>query len=80
MEPLIHLGFAILLLLITLGLALSFLAGPIALLRKTGALKAGRWMLRTLFQAIAVLFRLVFRGRRRRVHRQPGRLSRNSMR
>jgi hypothetical protein len=64
MEPIIRLGFAIVLLLVTLNLAVSFLAGPIGLLKKTGALKTGRWVIRSTGRGLAGLFR-VLRGRRR---------------
>jgi hypothetical protein len=69
MESIIHLGFAIVLLLVTLGLALSFLSGPIGLLKKTGALGAGRWAVRSTGRGVAGLFRLLLRRRRPRFRR-----------
>ncbi len=69
MDTIIRLGFAIVLLLVTLGLALSFLAGPIGLLRKTGAFAAGRWTLRSTGRGIAGLSRLLLRRRRPRIRR-----------
>ena len=69
MDTLISLVVAIALLLITLSLALSFLSGPIGLLKKTGALRAGRWAVRSTGRGVAGLFRLLLRRRRPRFRR-----------
>ena len=63
--------FAIVLLLITLGMVLSFLAGPIGLLKKTGTLRVAGWAMRSVGRGLAAIVRLAFRGRRRRVRRRP---------
>ena len=73
MDDLIHLGFAIILLLITLSLALSFLSGPISLLRRTRAPRVGRWAMASFWRGLKMLTRYVFANRRRRVRHRPGR-------
>lgn len=69
MEQFIALGFGLVLLLITLRLALSFLSGPMSLLRKTGVLRGVRWTLRSLWRGV----RLLVRGRQARVRRPSSR-------
>jgi hypothetical protein len=69
MDTIIRLGFCIVLLLITLGMAMSFLAGPIGILKKTGALKAGRWAGRSAWRGTIGLFRFVLKRRRPRIRR-----------
>lgn len=76
MDTIIRLGFAIALLLITLNLALSFLAGPIGLLKRTGALRVGRWALRSTARGVIGLSRLL-PGRRRPRFRRLGSGSRS---
>lgn len=73
MEHLIVLVFGLLLLLVTLGLALSFLSGPMALLRKTGVFQGVRWVVRTFWRGLAGGVRILVRGRRARVRRPPSR-------
>jgi hypothetical protein len=73
MEQLTPLLFGLVLLVVTLGMALSFLAGPMSLLRKTGVLRGIRWTLRSLGRAVAGGVRLLVRGRRARVRRPPSR-------
>jgi len=73
MEQLIPLLFGLFLLLVTLGIALSFLSGPMSLLRKTGVLRGVRWTLRSLGRGVAGGVRLLVRGRRARVRRPPSR-------
>ena len=73
MEALIPLLFGLVLLLITLGMALSYLAGPMSLLRKTGVLQGVRWIVRSLARGVAAGVRLLVRGRRARVRRPPSR-------
>jgi len=73
MEQLIALLFGLLLLLITLGLALSFLAGPMSLLRKTGVVRGVGWTLRSLGRGVTSGVRLLVRGRRAQVRRPPSR-------
>ena len=69
MEPIINLGFAIVLLLITLSLAFSYLSGPMSLLRRSGALWALRRVGRALRRGSGSLLRLLLRQRRPRVRR-----------
>ena len=69
MEPIINLGFAIVLLLITLSLAFSLLSVPMSLLRRSGALWALRRVGRALWRALASLLGLFIRRRRPRVRR-----------
>jgi hypothetical protein len=69
MEPIVNLGFAIFLLLVTLSLALSFLSGPLSLLRRTGVHRALRRFGSGLWRALAALLRLLLRRRRPRVRR-----------
>ena len=69
MDTIIRLGFAIVLLLVALSLALSFLAGPIGILRKTGALRVGRWAAISTGRGAVGLFRLLTRRRRPRIRR-----------
>lgn len=66
MELLIGFGFGIILLFLALSLALSFLAGPLAVLKKAGAVRWGRWAIRSVWRALSYLRWLLFRGRRRR--------------
>ena len=73
MELLISLLIGLVLLLITLGMALSYLAGPMSLLRKTGVLQGVRWALRSVARGVAASIRLLVRGRRARVRRPPSR-------
>ena len=69
MEPIINLGFAIVLLLIMLLMALSYLSVPMSLLRRSGALRALRFVGRALWRGLASLLRLLLRRRRPRVRR-----------
>jgi hypothetical protein len=74
MDTIIRLGFCIVLLLITLGMAMSFLAGPIGILKKTGALKAGRWALRSSWRGVTGVIRLLLKRRRPRIRRHSSRV------
>jgi hypothetical protein len=74
MDTIIRLGLGIVLLLVTLGMALSFLASPIGLLRKTGALKAGRWAGRSAWRGLMGVIRLLFKRRRPRIRRHASRV------
>lgn len=69
MGPIIGLGFGIVLLLVTLDLALSFLGGQMGILKRTGALKAVRWALRSVWRGLARLMPILLRGRRPRIRR-----------
>ena len=69
MDAIVRLVVATVLLLVALGVAVSFLAGPIGLLKKTGALKVGRWAFRSSGRGLAGLFRLLLRRRRPRIRR-----------
>ena len=73
MDQFVALGLGIVLLLITLRIALSFLAGPMSFLRKTGVTRGFRWMLRSLWRGAAGSLRLLVRGRRARVRRPSSR-------
>ncbi len=70
MEPIINLGFAIVLLLITLSIAFSYLSVPMGFLRRSGALPVLRRFGRALRRGLASLLRLLLRRRRPRV--RPG--------
>lgn len=74
MDAIIRLGVGIVLLLITLGMAMSFLAGPIGILKKTGALKAGRWAIRSAWRGVTGVTRLLFKRRRPRIRRHSSRV------
>ena len=74
METIIPFVVAIVLLLMTLGMAMSFLAGPIGILKKTGALRAGRWAVRSAWRGLAGLFRLLLRRRRPKIRRLSSRV------
>lgn len=80
MDAIIPLGVCIVLLLVTLGMAMSFLAGPIGILKKTGALKAGRWAVRSTWRGAAGLFRLLLKRRRPRIRRHSSRVPTGSLR
>lgn len=80
MDAIIRLGFCIVLLLVTLGMAFSFLAGPIGILKKTGALKAGRWAVRSTWRGLAGLFRLLLKRRRPRIRRLSSRAPTGNLR
>ena len=69
MEPIINLGFAIVLLLITLSLAFSYLSVPMSFLRRSGALGALRRTGRSLWRVFGSLLGLLVRRRRPRVRR-----------
>lgn len=69
MEPILNLLFAIALLLITLSLAFSYLAIPMGILRRSGALWAVRRIGRGLRSIIASLLGVVVRRRRPRARR-----------
>ena len=69
METITRLGVAIVLLLMMLGMAMTFLAGPIGILKKTGAMKGGRWAVRSTWRGLVGLFRLLFRRRRPKIRR-----------
>ena len=64
MELLIQLFFALVLLSIAWSLALSYLAGPMGMLKKTGVLRAGRGASRLIWRGFVGIVRLLF-GRRR---------------
>jgi hypothetical protein len=68
-EPIINIGFAIILLLLTLSLALSFLSGPMSLLRRAGVHRAIMRLGGALWRALAYLVRGLFRRRRPRARR-----------
>ena len=73
MDDVVRLGFAVVLLLVTLNVAMGFMAQPMAILRRAGVLRlvsrAVRWFLRNFQRGVVGLFRLVTSRRRRRVRR-----------
>ena len=69
MDDAIRLGFAVILMLLTLSMAIGFMAVPMMILRKTGALRVIRWVMRTSWHGVLGLLRLVTSRRRRRVRR-----------
>ena len=67
-DILVRLGFAVALLLVTLSFAISFMAVPLMILRKTGTLRVVRWIIRKLWRAFVGLFQIakrIFNARRR---------------
>ena len=68
-EHIVTLGFAIVLLLSTLAMALAFLSGPLSLLQRAGAHRALRRLGGGLWRALGALLRLLVRRRRPRVRR-----------
>ena len=71
MEDLVRLGVGLVLLLVTLSVALSFLAVPMAILRKSGVLRGVRRLVGLAWRGVAGLFRLLTGFRRRRIRRLP---------
>ena len=72
MNDLMRLGFGIVLLLMALSLALSYLAGPMAIARKSGAVKAGSRMLKASWRSVVGLVRVLTKSRRPRIRRPAG--------
>ena len=69
MDDVIRLGFAVALLLVTLYVAIGFLALPMTILRKTGVLRVVRWGIRKSWRGLVGLIRLLKPRRRRRIPR-----------
>ncbi len=69
MELLVHFGVPIVMLLVVLSVALSYLSGPIAIMRRLGVGKAIRWMLRSLGHGAGTLLRWAVSGTQRRIRR-----------
>jgi hypothetical protein len=61
------------LILLALSIMLSLLAGPMALLKRTGALKAARWLVRSAWRSLVGTVRLVARTRRLGIRRPAAR-------
>ena len=74
MSDLIRLGVGIVLLLITLSIALSFLSRPIALVRRSGVLKACKGLLWGTGRGLGAVIRVLARTRKPRIRRPVGRL------
>ncbi|MBI4032571.1 hypothetical protein HY374_02600 [Candidatus Berkelbacteria bacterium] len=72
MRELAVLGFALLLLFLTLSVAMTYLAGPMALARKTGVLRAGRWFFRATSRGLVGTLRVLTKTRRPRIRRPSG--------
>jgi hypothetical protein len=67
-DTLVRLGFAVVLLLVTLYVAAGFMAVPLMILRKTGALRVVRWIIRKSWRALVGLLQIakrIFNARRR---------------
>lgn len=62
---------AVVLLLLALGIAASYLAMPVALVRRTGALRAARWFGRLVASVLSFFWRAAIRHRPRRIRRLP---------
>ena len=76
MDDLVRLGFAVVLLLVALYVAIGFLAVPMAILRRTGVLRlarvakrALRWLLRRCWRGLIWLVRCLTSRRRPRIRR-----------
>ena len=61
METIVRLGFAVVLLIVTLYVALGFMAVPLMILRKAGAMRVVRWAVRTSWRALVGLVRIPMR-------------------
>jgi len=72
MDDLLRLGFGIVLLLVALSVAASYLSGPMSVVRKSGALKIGKRLMRGVWRAVFGLAGFLMGNRRRRVRRPPG--------
>ena len=72
MNDLARLGFGLVLLFVTLSLAFSYLAGPMAIVRKTGVLKVGRWLAKAVWRGFVGLARVATKTRRPRIRRPAG--------
>ena len=70
MEPLIRIGFAIVLLLITLTIARNALGESMSVIKRAGAVTFGRWFINSMFRHVSAMVRIAIRGRHRRV--RPG--------
>jgi hypothetical protein len=71
MDDAIRLGFAVVLMLLTLSVAIGFMAVPLMFLRKAGALRVVRWLSRKSWRGVLGLLRFLTSRRRRRVRRLP---------
>ena len=60
-DTLVRLGFAVVLLLVTLYVAAGFMAVPLMILRKTGVLRVVRRIIRKSWRALVSLFRIPVR-------------------
>ena len=68
MEDIVRLGFAAVLLIVTLYVALGFMAVPLMILRKAGVLRVVRWITRKFWRGLVGLIRIpirIFNSRRR---------------
>jgi len=68
MEDIVRLGFAVVLLIVTLAMTLGFMAVPLMILRKAGVMRVARWLIRKFWQALVGLLRIpirIFNSRRR---------------
>ena len=71
MDDVIRLGFAVVLMLLALSVAIRFMAVPMMILRKAGAVRVVRWFIRTSWRGVLGLLRFLTSRRRRRVRRLP---------
>ena len=72
MNDLVRLGFGVALLVLTLGLAMSYLSEPMAIARKMGVFRVGRWMVKAGWQGGVGLVRVLTKTRRPRIRRPAG--------
>ena len=72
MNDLARLGFGVLLLFVTLSLAFSYLARPMAIARKSGVLKAAKGLAKAGWRGLVGLVRAVTKTRRPRIRRPAG--------
>jgi hypothetical protein len=57
-DTIVRLGFAVALLIVTLYVALGFIAVPLMILRKAGVLRVVRWIIRRSWRALVGLTRI----------------------
>ena len=71
-ELLLRMALAVVLMILVLYLAVGFLAVPMGILRRSGVLRAVRWVLRTSRRGIRGVWQLLRSRRRRRIRRPLG--------
>ena len=61
MEDIVRLGFAVVLLIVTLYVAFGFMAVPLMILRKAGVMRVVRWIIRKCWWVLVGLLRIPVR-------------------